>query len=437
MKKITVLSLVAFFLFQGMVLAQEDENQTKPPKQGWKLGGVLPAVAYDSDIGFRYGALANFYDYGDGSVYPDFLKSLYVEWSKTTKGSATNNVSFENKKLFGRNIRMILDVNYLTEQSLDFYGFNGYQSDFNSALSDGESAQYLTRMFYRMDRKQLRTTLDVQGELIGQKLQWYAGYGFYGIKIGSVDIAKLNEGKDEADLLPDVPTLYDTYVTNGLISDEEKNGGNVSIIKAGLVYDTRDNEFNPFKGMWSELVLIASPEFMSAGNYTMLSATHRQYFTVVPDRMNVALRFGFQQKLSGDIPFYMLPFYITTKKTQDGFGGSKTLRGVLRNRVVGDAVAFTNAEVRYKVLRTHFLKQDFYIALSGFMDAGRVTQRYDYQQLPGSPDYWVDDENWHLGVGGGLHFALNESFIVAVDYGKALSEQDGSSGLYIGLNFLY
>jgi len=36
-----------------------------------------------------------------------------------------------------------------------------------------------------------------------------------------------------------------------------------------------------------------------------------------------------------------------------------------------------------------------------------------------------------------LRIALNENFIVAVDMGFAGDEADGSSGLYIGLGYLY
>ncbi|GAH72890.1 unnamed protein product, partial [marine sediment metagenome] len=39
----------------------------------------------------------------------------------------------------------------------------------------------------------------------------------------------------------------------------------------------------------------------------------------------------------------------------------------------------------------------------------------------------------------GLHIALNENFIVAADYGRALDKEkrDGLSGFYIGLDFLF
>jgi len=147
------------------------------------------------------------------------------------------------------------------------------------------------------------------------------------------------------------------------------------------------------------------------------------------------------------MPFYMMPYFYNTapKNTTDGVGGNKTVRGVMRNRIVGEGVAFGNLELRWKVVRTQFLKQNFYIALSGFLDAGMVTKPYDIPDdlltlHPEAEDYFDlgAKEVPHIGYGGGLHFVLNQNFIVAVDYGLALKETDGVGGnLYIGLNFLY
>jgi hypothetical protein len=32
---------------------------------------------------------------------------------------------------------------------------------------------------------------------------------------------------------------------------------------------------------------------------------------------------------------------------------------------------------------------------------------------------------------------MNQNFVIAADYGIAANEQDGSSGMYIGLNYLF
>ena len=63
-----------------------------------------------------------------------------------------------------------------------------------------------------------------------------------------------------------------------------------------------------------------------------------------------------------------------TGATSEGLGGSRTLRGVLRNRVIGDAFFMGNIEFRWKPVYFKFLKQDCYLGLNGFYDFGRVTK---------------------------------------------------------------
>ena len=48
-----------------------------------------------------------------------------------------------------------------------------------------------------------------------------------------------------------------------------------------------------------------------------------------------------------------------------------------------------------------------------------------------------DAEKIHLSYGAGLRIAMNENFIIKCDYGMAAKEQDGSKGIYIGLNYLF
>jgi hypothetical protein len=43
----------------------------------------------------------------------------------------------------------------------------------------------------------------------------------------------------------------------------------------------------------------------------------------------------------------------------------------------------------------------------------------------------------HYSCGLGLIIAMNENFVIAADYGRALKEQDGKSGFYMGLNYLF
>jgi len=114
------------------------------------------------------------------------------------------------------------------------------------------------------------------------------------------------------------------------------------------------------------------------------------------------------------------------------------MRGILRNRVVGEDYLFGNVELRWKFAHFEFLNQFFYLALSGFTDAGMVTGEYEIDSSGGNPTFFPDDnESLHVSAGGGLHIAWNENFVVAVDYGRALDKRDGLSGLYIGLDWLF
>ncbi len=437
MKRILTLSIL-FVALTTFVFAQTDTTKVLSNKKGWKFGGGLPAIAFDSDTGFKYGALAYINNYGDGSWYPNYQAQIYLEATYTTKGSGIFRATYDDKKFLGSNVRLIGDIGYFTERGLDFYGFNGYEANYNSAFADELSADYKSRMYYRIERQQIRGLLDFQFPIYENKLRAVAGYSFYGINVAPVNVDKLNKGKAESEMLPaiaDSTSLYQSYVEGGIIGADEKDGGYINHLKTGIIWDTRDNEALPTSGIWSEVLLIGSVDAKNTNySYLMATATHRQYFSLIKDRMSVAYRLIYSGKIAGDIPFYMLPYYMNTKEIRDGFGGSKTLRGVMRNRVVGDGVAIGNVEWRWRFFNTKIGSHDFYIALSAFADAGIVTQKYNFVK---PTNFYQADEGIHLGYGGGIRFAYDQNMIVAVDYGMAKDKQDGSSGLYIGLGWLF
>jgi outer membrane protein assembly factor BamA len=443
--------LAALLIFVSVLFAQAQEQadsikavkKTDKIKTGWNFG-ALPAIAYDSDIGFKYGAVVNFFYYGDGSQYPKYRHSLLFEWSRTTKGSGINQFIYDSEYLIP-GIRVSAEASLLTEQSLDFFGFNGYESYYNASYEDDESPDYISRMFYNMERKLTLLKADFQGKITGPKFRWFAGIEYKHAKMSTVDIEKLNKGKDPEDQLPDTALLYDKYVEWGVIPADQADGGSTTLVKAGVVYDTRDIEANPMRGMWTDVQFLIAPSFLGNGdlNFTRILITQRQYFTLAPQVLSLVYRLSYQAKLTGTMPYYMLPFIYNTapERTRDGLGGIKSLRGVMRDRVVGEDFIFGNIELRWKFIRTIVFNQNVYVALSGFLDGGMVTGKYkiDKSEVPADQLFMVEsgDEKLHLGAGAGLHIAMNQNFVVAVDYGRALDPDDGKSGLYIGLNFLF
>lgn len=450
MKKNLYLSF-AFLMAFAVSSAQTDslKQSVKPEKikKGWNLGG-LPVIAFDTDLGLEYGALVNLFNYGDGSTYPQYKHSIYAEVSRYTKGSGINRIFYDSKYLIP-GLRVTADLAYLTDKTYDFYGFNGYQSIYNQKWTDDKltTPPYLSRVFYKYDRKLTRFTTDFQGKLKDKRFGWVAGIGLYNFQVDTVDIDKLNEGKSASKKLHTVNGgLYQRYVNWNIIGADESDGGFATYLKTGFVIDTRDNEPNPMKGIWTEAVLTYAPSFMGVGKkyeHVKLTITHRQYFTLVKDKLSFVYRLGYQNTILGTCPFYLQPNMTTLflrGATSEGLGGAKTLRGIMRNRVVGDGIAYGNLEFRWKFIKFYFIKQNFYLALNAFVDGGKVIQSIPIDPVVrrDNPDYFSsDNEALHLSYGGGFRIVMNQNFIIAVDHGQVFDKRDGKAGTYIGLNFLF
>ena len=126
--KRSILLLVTIFLSISLYAVKGDKVQAvdslgRKIKTGWNFG-ALPSVAFDADLGFQGGALANVYYYGDGSQYPEYIHSLYVEAAYTTKRYGIFRANYDSKYLIP-NHRLTLDATYQPDAMCDFYGFRG------------------------------------------------------------------------------------------------------------------------------------------------------------------------------------------------------------------------------------------------------------------------------------------------------------------------
>ncbi len=86
-------------LFFGLLLLSLSVLSQEKVKKGFGFG-ALPAVSFDSDLGFQYGAIVNLFHYGDGTNYPKYDHSLYLEWSRYTKGTGINRVMYDTENYF-------------------------------------------------------------------------------------------------------------------------------------------------------------------------------------------------------------------------------------------------------------------------------------------------------------------------------------------------
>ena len=462
---ITLLSTVSLYAQAENQIDQEPSTPQKKEivKTGYNLG-PLPAVAFDADKGFQLGALLNIYNYGDGSTYPNPMQHWYIEASWFTKGSYQIIFWYDNKTLIP-GIRWSSAVTLASDKAMDFYGFNGYMSHYNADLvalgKDKENHDnFIYTPKYRLQRLQILAKTDFIGNIWDNKLFWEAGYHFSYFKQGAIDRAKINKNKKEYKMFPDEePTIYEQYRRWGLISDEEANGGINSTVRLGLLYDTRDKEGAPSRGIWAEGHLIVAPKWLGTTNpYYKYSLTFRQYVPIVKnDILTFAYRLNYEGTFGNDAPYYILPYITTVGQAydRDGMGGYRTIRGIMRNRVQGLDMASYNAEFRWRFVSFPLWKQNIAFGLSLFSDGTMVTKGRD-MTFKGDEQYRAEYDEYmaqglsadrpHITVGAGLRFIMNQNFIVAFEYGMPVSRfskdpmiknQDGKGAFYINTGYLF
>ncbi len=442
------LFLILLSSISTIFFAQETDTLNKN-KTGFGLGFV-PIFAFDSDVGLKTGIAANIFHYGNGENYPKYEHSLLLKWYRTTKGSRLTQVIYDSDKII-ENVRLTSEFSYITDQTLGFYGFNGSKSFYNTnyEIQSENNTNYISKIYYKYQRKMLRFKIDFQYPFKGTKFKWLIGFSHYNIMIQSVDRDKINSHKSTKVLLPDTATLYDKYVKWGIIKNSEKNGGKINYIKSGIIYDSRDNTSNCNSGIWTEILLLYAPSFSAnKSNFGKLLLTHRQYFPLKLNKLTFAYRLSYQTKLWGEIPYYMLPFFIDSKKTEDGLGGAKNLRGILRNRIVSNGFVNGTMELRWKFWSLKFIKQDFYLSLNCFTDVATVTEEYKFNSDLVKSDFGFSEESnlktinysnnkFHFTYGVGVYIVMNKNFVISTDYGRAVYNQDGKSGIYVGLDFIF
>ena len=310
-----------------------------------------------------------------------------------------------------------------------------------------------------------RLSADLQGT-ISKPWFWNVGIGLLHYDVGSVDVAALNKyAKNDDDKLPEnVATLYDRYVSLNYIT-EEANGGIHPYLHGGITFDTRDRQQNPRRGIHADAFVTYYRNIInydgptqpfqgscivygnSQRNDLKFNASWRHYVPIVPNRLTFAYRLGTQLNLAGGSPFY-LDSYLNQLYMQrviyEGLGGANSLRGILRNRIVAPGVAFANVEFRVQVVHFKIGKENFYIGLNPFMDAGMVVQPYPWcvKYDMEDPESNFDDSRLyapHLSAGCGLKVAMNDNFVLSVDWATALDKQDNAkfSNLYIKMGYMF
>ncbi|MBR0109300.1 MAG: hypothetical protein IJM05_01705 [Bacteroidales bacterium] len=457
MKKILAVLAAAVLCFGAF--AQEEEKEMKT---GWSFG-VLPTATYSVDNGFQAGAFGDVYYYGDGGTYPDPLHKISWEGSYFTHSHRMRLYLAYDSKYLIPNMRVNASITYMNDPLYSLWGFNGAAATQNYDVW-GNRDVYVPGTtdnvnYYGMSRDMLRILANFQGR-ITDNLNWAAGMNFWKWNLGAMKDNGVNVDGNKQFYNTNA-TLYNFLSTAGVLTDAEKNGGISLELNAGLVYDTRDMEAAPNKGIWAEAYLngnfIGSP-YLKACMY------FRHYISIpinIPAGQPVfAYRLAWQHTIAGQTPLFMIqnnPLLVQRNMISEGFGSSNTIRGLRENRILAEGMAWANTELRIKLVKFTLANQYFYVAVNPFFDAGIITRPYkaDAMAKIADPDGKVYDPAFDLLTGGhnpiydpakiktliysggaGLKIAMNQNFIVSADFAKCFTP-GMDAGLWIGIGINY
>jgi hypothetical protein len=382
------------FLLPGTSLAQEVAGP-----EGWEFTG-LPALNYDSDEGFGYGAVLALYDYGSSGLRP-YRWTLQPTVFFTTEGRRDLTLFIDAPHLPG-GWRLSAFLGQEKQIATPYYGL-GNGASYTPVLEEGENPYYYR---FGRDRKILRAVLQRRiGELPVRLLVGGQVAHF------TIDPTPKNEGS--------------TLLLEELGPGRTIPGGAENSLRAGLVWDTRDRESGPEKGVWTEALVERVDEALgSESGYTRWTFTDRRYWRLTPGL--VLANRVILQEVTGDPPFYALTFLQSSFEGNEGLGGAKSLRGVLRNRYSGEGLLVWNLELRWRAREMRLLGKDAHLAFIAFLDSGRV-----WAEGMEASSLLAD---LHHGYGGGIRIGLGPNFVVATDLATS-----GETGLqtYIGLGYLF
>ena len=358
----------------------------------------LPAINYDSDEGFGYGAVAGIYRYVEGrNLYKWALEpSVFF----TTNGRRDVFVFVDAPYVFGGAWRFSLGTGYTNERSVPYYGLGNATEYDETLVGEDISPEFYA---YARDRWIFEAILQWR---VRPNVRLLGGFAAY-------HNASESNGPD---------TNFGEDLASNVIPDSHLSAASVGP-KLGIIFDTRDYERDPHRGVWLDAVVWQGLEALgSEDNFTRLTGTARGYVPLAASLTLAGRLLG--EHVAGTMPVAMLPNLASSFKDFEGVGGAQSLRGVFRARYIGVSRILSNMELRWRGVQFPGIGQPWRIGVVAFVDAGRVWD--DAGTDAGAGLHW--------GKGGGIRWSMGDAFIVAIDVAHG---SEAGVQAYMGLGHLF
>ena len=381
----------------------------------------FPIIGGNSDIGVQFGVAATFTRFREG-VAP-YYWNLDVVLSTSVKGDS-NGVGFIQQADVLR-----LDAPDLLDHHLRLDTRGSFTRTINQGYYGIGNASYAGPRPGEADLIRLNQYLQEEAR-VRSIARVHTGWSIFDIALGGnlrYEWPTVYPGSklatDAASRNPDgSPIVYGT-----------QNGG-VASLAAGVIIDTRDNEFVTRQGIYYQLGVGGTVGSAEGIGYAQTSAVLSHYAPIAGPLV-------FATRIVADWQFGNVPFYdlqqggIFEPQLLIGPGG---VRGVPEGRYSGAAKVVGNVEIRSVLPRFRLFGQRFRLGTTTFFDAGRVWASYH-----GGADVAHDGTTLGLrfGVGGGVFLQWGEAAIFRVEAAyspDAVSENPGFPvGIYVSDGLMF
>lgn len=407
-----------------------DEEDLANKKEGAYVTGI-PDISSDPVNGFGIGAEGSLFFNGKKTdpffAYTPYRAELNIAVFITTRSQKEVKLGFDVPYIFNTKWRLRGEAAYEVNPNLLYFGIDesslkGLQyfpggdttkSEVNNAsYSDYEHSLTGTKAYYNTYQKEEAIlNISMERSFLEGKLRALVGMEAAEVKMSS----PLNKMHSKAFL--DAQSRKILGFGNNFID----------FFQTGLIYDTRDLESDPNKGIFAELNNELSLKALgSSFDFNKTFFHFNLYTRFLPNTFKkwvFAARFGVGYT-AGNAPFFEYQDQWSSEGSIEGLGGGATLRGFKQSRFLARTMQFTNVELRCRFLQFNFLKQHFAFSGVPFFDAGGVWNNLNTTSLT---------RNLRYSEGLGLRIAWNVNTILRFDY--AISSEDRQFFFQLGHTF--
>ncbi|MBA2612043.1 MAG: BamA/TamA family outer membrane protein [Bacteroidetes bacterium] len=398
----------------------------KNKKEGFYVAGV-PDISVDPLNGLGVGVEGSLFFNGKKSdpffAYVPYKARLNVVLFYTTKQQRELILNFDVPYIFQTKWRFRAEAAFEVNPNLLFFGNtektlqplsyypnndtsktlvnNASYNDYNNSLTGSK------KYFNTYQEQEIVANFSFEHSFLRGKLRTLLGYEFATVS----NTTPLNDSS----------LLHQSALSGKILG----YGNNlISFIHSALIFDTRDLEADPSKGIFAEITNELSLTALgSQYNFNKTFAHFNIYQRILPSAFK---KFVFAGRIAigyaqGDVPFYEYRHQWSSDTHVEGLGGSNTIRGYKQARFLARVMQFTNLELRYRFAQCKLSKQHLAFSAVPFFDVGGVWDNLtNLNHL----------ENIRYSEGLGLRIAWNVNTVLRFDY--SVSREDAQFFFQLG-----